>query len=111
MGQNVLISVLSKRLPARDQIGDFLVAKRLLDNARLMVAAIQHGVIRKQRAVFKLMRQQPRGDGFGFDSSSLHCTTVSKSPWPSLLHNCFSNSFGLLAITLLAARKMRSVER
>jgi hypothetical protein len=38
-------------------------------------------------------------------------STRTGSPSPSSLHSFFSNSFGLLAITALAARRMWPVER
>jgi hypothetical protein len=44
-------------------------------------------------------------------SLSLQAVTVIWSPWPSSDHSFLSNSFSLWAMTLLAAFRMRTVDR
>ena len=49
-------------MPARDDIGNALRAQLLLDGARLVVAAIEDGVIGEFGAPLEAMRGEARGD-------------------------------------------------
>jgi hypothetical protein len=82
----------------------------LLEDARLMVAAVEDGV------VGNLVRCSKRCacsfiTTLGLVLAVLAGLTLIASPMPCSDHSFFSNSFSLLAIRVLAALRMRAVER
>ena len=60
VGDQVLdFGAVEERLAAGQLVRHLLVAQRLLEHARLVVAAIQDGVVAPFGAVLELVRQQP----------------------------------------------------
>src|SRR5512139_1636689 len=66
VGDHVLdLGAVEERLPARQLVRHLLVPQRLLEDARLVVAAVEDGVVAPLGAVLELVRQQPHHHRFG----------------------------------------------
>ena len=67
VGAQVLdLGTVEERLAAGDLIGDVLFAKHLLDDPRLVVAAVEHGEVRPFQALLEAGCLNALDDGFGF---------------------------------------------
>jgi hypothetical protein len=112
VGAQVLdLGVLEEAAPARDGVGDLVVAQLLLEQARLVVAAVEDRVVLEVGAVLELVGRELHHHRFGLVLGVWQATTVTGSPAPCSDHSFLSKSFSLLAITVLAALRMRVVER
>ena len=84
------LGAVEEALPARDLVRDAGLAQRLLEDARLVVGAVEDGDVgeapRRRRAA---TRSAPRARSASWTSSS-HSTTATGSPAPSSLHSFFS---------------------
>jgi hypothetical protein len=112
VGGDVLdLGAVEEGLAAGDDVGNLLRAQLLLEGARLVVAAIEDGVVGKLGAPLEAVRGEAGDHPLGFVLAvAAGCTWIA-SPWPCSDQSCLSKSLGLLAISALAAVRMRAVER
>ena len=107
------LGAVEEALPARDLVRDAGLAQRLLEDARLVVGAVEDREVGQSAA--------PSGAAQRLDPRDRRARPRAPrrrirrrrtgSPAPSSLHSFFSYSFGLWPITALAARRMLPVER
>ena len=99
-----LISARSKYdCAARDLVRHVLRAKRGLEDARLVIAAIQDRVIAEAAAMLEPVREQAMHDDLGLGSRRPRpAVTRIVSPCRSSLHSCLSKSLALFAISAFA---------
>ena len=106
-----LISALSKRTCRRRADRESVVAQVGFEKSRLVVGAIEDGVVAELAAMFETMRLQLHDDALGLGFIVATGRDVDRIAMPELRPQFLSNNFSLWAMTLLAALRMRTVDR
>jgi hypothetical protein len=114
VGDDVLdLGLVEEGLAAGQQVGNLVVAQvRCSKQARLVVAAVEDGVVLELAAVLEAVRLQLHDHAFGLGRRCrLQAVTLIGSPCPVLGPQLLVEQLLVVAMTLLAAFRMRTVER
>ena len=87
------LGALEEALPARDLVRNAGLAQRLLEDARLVVGAVEDGDVAERRPARAAPRSARRA--LGLVRLVVASTSATGSPAPKSLQSFFSNSFGL----------------